>query len=255
MGYTLPMKALVVGNWKMNPATFREAKLLFEATKKAADTAKGVSIVVAPPSIYMRELSKGYRGRIAFAVQNANAETTGAHTGEISFAMAKDAHATYGIIGHAERRSAGETNEDTKLKVKTALAEGLTPILCVGETARGTSGAHFAFVRDQLRIGLSDVSTPSLKKVIIAYEPVWAIGAASAMSPRDMHEMSIFIRKCIFEVHGESAHSVRVLYGGSIDATNAPAMLAEGDVHGLLVGRASADASHVRDLLQAIGDA
>lgn len=246
------MKALIVGNWKMNPPTFREAKLLFEATKKAADGAKGVSVVVAPPSIYMRELSKGYRGKIAFAVQHANAETSGAHTGEVSFAMAKDAKATYGIIGHAERRAMGETNDDTKLKVKTAFAEGLTPILCVGETSRTTSGTHFAFVRDQLRVGLSDISTGNLKKIIIAYEPVWAIGASSAMGPRDMHEMAIFIRKCVFELHGEAAHMIRVLYGGSIDATNAPAMLSEGDVHGLLVGRASADAAHIRDLLQAI---
>ena len=255
MGYTLAMKALVVGNWKMNPPTFREAKLLFEATKKAADGAKGVSVVVAPPSIYIRELSKGYRGKIAFAVQNANAGMEGAHTGEISFAMAKDAHVEYGIVGHAERRAMGETNEDTKLKVKTALAVGITPILCVGETSRTQSGAHFQFVREQLRLGLSEVTAPSLKRVVIAYEPVWAIGASTAMSPRDMHEMSIFIRKSVVESHGEAAHALKILYGGSIDSTNAPTMLKEGDVHGLLVGRASADASHVRALLQAIGEA
>lgn len=253
--YTLPMKALIVGNWKMNPATYKDAKLLFDATKKAAESAKGATVVVAPPSLYLRELSKGYRGKIAFAVQNASAETTGAHTGEISFAMAKDARVEFGIIGHAERRAAGETNEDTKLKVKMALSEGLTPILCVGEHSRGTSGTHFAFVRDQLRTGLMDVEPANLKKVIIAYEPVWAIGAASAMSPRDMHEMSIFIRKCIFELHGEAAHAVRILYGGSIDATNAPAMLTEGDVSGLLVGRASTDTTHIKELLQAIGNA
>jgi triosephosphate isomerase len=128
----------------------------------------------------------------------------------------------------------------------------MAPILCVGEQSRGGGGDHFAFVREQLRAGLADVATTSLKKIIIAYEPVWAIGAAKPMSPRDMHEMSIFIRKSIVEIFGEAGMDIKILYGGSIDETNAPDMLQNGDVKGFLVGRASAEVRHIGNLLAAL---
>ncbi len=249
------MKALVVGNWKMNPATYREARSLFDATKKAADSAKSIQVVVAPPAVFLRDLSKGYRGKIAFAVQNASPATTGAHTGELSFAQAKDSRASYAIIGHAERRAMGETNEDMRMKVAAALVAGITPILCVGEVKRSGSGEHFNFVKEQLKTGLADVPQGSLKKVVIAYEPVWAIGAPKPMEPRDMHEMAIFIRKSIVESYGATGMDIRILYGGSIDDTNAATMLRDGDVRGFLVGRASAESAHVARLLGAIQNA
>ena len=189
------MKSLVIANWKMNPATAREAKKLFEATKKAIEVAKSVSLVVAPPSIYFRELRSGYKGkRIVFAAQNARAEAGGAFTGEMSVAQYKDAGASYVIVGHAERRAMGETNEDTGKKVSAALALKMTPVLCVGETKRGAGGEHFDFVRAQLRAGFAGVDAAQAARVAVAYEPIWAIGAQAAMSPRDMHEMAIFIR-------------------------------------------------------------
>lgn len=246
------MKSILVANWKMTPATYREAKQLFDATKKAADKAKNVQVIAAPPAIFMRELSRGYRGRIAFCLQNGHREPQGAHTGEISFTQARDAKATYVLVAHAERRAMGETNEEARAKVAAALKQELVPILCVGETSRTSTGEHFPFIREQLRIGLAEVPASALKKVIIAYEPVWAIGAVKPMTSRDMHEMSIFIRKTVVEFFGEPGMDIKILYGGSIDETTAPEMLTNGDVIGLLVGRASSDARKITNLLGAI---
>ncbi|MEK7133664.1 MAG: triose-phosphate isomerase [Patescibacteria group bacterium] len=250
------MKALIVANWKMNPATWRTAKRLFEATKEAADYAKSVTVVVAPPALYVRELRSLSRGkRITFALQNVHYGSTGAYTGEISCAQAKDAGILYAIIGHAERREMGETDDDTRKKVAAALAADITPILCVGETTRSANGEYFNTVKEQLRTGLADVAPAKLGRVIITYEPLWTIGADKAMSPRDMHEMAIFIRKTVVEMRGENGMSTKILYGGSVDESNAGEMLRRGDVHGLLVGRASEDGDKFMALMNAIHNA
>ena len=252
--YNTIVKTLVVANWKMNPVTFKESARLFEATKKAADISKDISIVVAPPVIYLRELRASYRGKkLSFGIQNAHYESKGSFTGEISMVEAKDAGATYVIFGHAERRAMGETNDDTRKKVAEALSLSLFPILCIGETARTIHDAeHYDFVKEQLKAGFADVPVAKIPRITIAYEPVWAIGAAEAMNPREMHEMAIFIRKMLVELYGVKGMAVKILYGGSIDATNAVDMLTNGDVGGLLVGRASADPEMLFGLIRAI---
>jgi len=247
------MKTLLVANWKMNPSTVKEAKKLLETTIKAASSSKNVSIVIAPPALYLLSLSRSYRGKlVSFGVQNAHFEATGSFTGEISMAQARDAGAEYAIIGHAERRALGESNEDTSKKVAAALAEGLVPILCVGEKARSREGEHLGFIKDQLRAGFTNVPSSKVGRIIIAYEPVWAIGAEEAMNPREMHEMAIFIRKTLVDLCGEKAMAIKILYGGSIDENNAVTMLRDGDVAGLLVGRASADREKLAGLVRAI---
>lgn len=250
------MKSLVVANWKMNPATAREAKKLFEATKKAAEGVRKSVIVVAPPAIFLRDLSRSYHGKqISFAVQNAHPEAGGAYTGEISLAQAKDARASYVLVGHAERREMGETDEAIRTKVAGALAIKMTPILCVGEKERGKGGGHFETVREQLRAGLGAVAPSNMNRVVITYEPLWAIGASNIMRPHDMHEMAIFIRKTVVDLCGKPGHSVKILYGGSIDDTNVTAMLRGGDVRGFLIGRACLNAVEFATLLQAIENA
>ena len=250
------MKAIVVANWKMNPATWREAKKLFEATRKAADKAKHITIVVCPPAIYLRDLKTHFKSkRIAFGLQNAHEEAIGAHTGEISIAQGKDAGAQYVIVGHAERRAQGETNEDTGRKVAAVLAETVVPVLCVGESERTHTGEHFALVKEQVRAGFTNVQAAKVKNVVVVYEPLWTIGKNVPMSPHEMHEMAIFIRKSIVEYKGETAMNVRILYGGSIDEQNAGVMLREAEISGLLVGRASEDPTKVAALLQAIENA
>ena len=246
------MKCMIVANWKMNPGSLKEAKKLFAHTK-AVSKVRGVSLVVAPPAIYLYELSKLNRGgRIALGVQHAHFDAIGPVTGDISMAQARDAKATYAIIGHAERRARGETNDDTRKKVMAAFAHQMTPILCVGETERTVSGDYFDVIREQVKVGLKDVPVPKLTKVIIAYEPVWAIGAPAPMSPRDMHEMAIFIRKQVVERYGDVGLDMQILYGGAVDSTNAPALLEFGDIKGFLVGRASADRDKVAALMQSL---
>jgi triosephosphate isomerase (TIM) len=244
-------KILVVANWKMNPSLLREAKKLLEAIKKAARKAKGVSVVVAPPAVFVRTLSKGERS-IAFAVQRASGEDGGAYTGEISMKQARDAGASFAIVGHSETRFVGETNDNIRKQVAATLAARMTPILCVGEKERSVSGDHFNVVAEQLRVGLTDVSATKLARVIIAYEPVWAIGGEQTMSPRDMHEMAIFIRKTMVESHGDAGHKVKILYGGSANEENAAPMIEEGDVSGLLVGHVSVDAPRFAALLSSL---
>ena len=144
------MRTLIVANWKMNPATQKEATKLFEATKKAAAVAKGVSVVVAPPSIFLRDIpaiSGG--GKIGLAAQNVHFENAGSYTGEISIPQVHDAKATFALVGHAERRAMGETNEEVGKKVAALLAAKMTPILCIGEQIRTPVGEHFLFVKEQ----------------------------------------------------------------------------------------------------------
>jgi triosephosphate isomerase len=248
------MRAIIACNWKTNPTTFKEAKKLFEATSKAANEQRSVSVVVAPPALYLRDLSRGYRGKISFASQGARAEDSGAFTSELSLAQMKDSRASFAIVGHAERRGKGETNEEVAAEVQRALALSLSPILCVGERARTADGAHYAFVKEQLRSAVVGLKPAQIKKCVVAYEPVWAIGAAKPMTPRDMHEMSIFIRKTLVEMLGAPAMDIRILYGGAIDVTTAPGMMKEGDVHGLLVGRASAETHSISQLIHTIGE-
>ncbi len=247
------MKSIVVANWKMNPVTMREAKKLFDATRKAAESAKNVSLIVAPPAIFLRELRARYKGkRIAFAVQSASAEGGGAYTGDTSLLQAKDTGAQYAIVGHSEQRAKGETNETAGKIVAAALVSGVTPILCVGERERSHNGEHFTVVKEQLRAAFANVEPGKVTKVLVAYEPVWAIGGEKAMSPRDMHEMTIFIRKTIVGLKGEAGMNIKILYGGATTESNALPMLKESGVQGFIVGHVSIDAVRFAILMSSI---
>lgn len=247
------MRTIVIANWKMNPASWKEAKRLFEETKKAAERARDVSLVVAPPAIFLRPLSAEYKGkRIAFALQSGRWEGGGAQTGEISMTQGKDVRASYVIVGHSESRARGETNDDTRRKVAGALALKLTPILCVGEQVRDQAGSHFTFVSEQLRAVFATLTPAQAARVIVAYEPVWAIGGEESMSPRDMHEMAIFIRKTIVNLLVQPNISIKIIYGGAATEENAAAMLQGGDVVGLLVGHVSVDPARFAALLSSV---
>jgi len=212
-------------------------------------------IIVAPPAIFLQKLTQGKMvSSFAFAIQHAHFETGGAFTGDISLPQAKDVGATYAIVGHAERRQAGETNDDVRKKVGACLSLGIVPIICIGEKERSTSGEHFGFIKEQLHSAYTNVQQGKVAHTIVAYEPVWAIGGNSAMQPQDMHEMSIFVRKCLSEMYAPKPLTTfpKVLYGGAIDETNALPMLQRGEVNGFLVGRASTDTAKVAALMKAI---
>jgi triosephosphate isomerase len=248
------MKSLVVANWKMNPGTWKEAKKLFEETKRMSALLK-VSVIVAPPAIFLRDIGGLRGGKIGLSAQNVHFEQSGSFTGEMSVGQAKDAKVHYSLVGHAERRAMGETDDDVRKKVGALLSLDVIPILCIGEHVRDDEGVHFTFVREQLLTALRDVPVQKIAKLIIAYEPVWAIGADEPMRPHDMHEMSIYIRKALVEKYGEAGHKPMILYGGAVDGGNVRAMLEHGGVKGFLVGRASIDAKRLAELLRAIKEA
>ncbi len=218
--------------------------MVCEVVKKAAARTKDVDTVIIPPAVYLAALGQIYATRsIQFGIQHIHREAAGGpHTGDISAAQAKDAGATHVLIGHAERRALGETDDDVRAKVAVALAVGLTPIICIGERERDQSGAYLEHIKLQLTTALADVKKTQAKHVVIAYEPVWAIGAKEPIRPEHMHEMTIFIRKMLWEMYAKAGRSVPVLYGGAIlSAPHAVAMAKESEVDGFLVGRMSVD--------------
>lgn len=239
-------KKIVIANWKMNPSTLAEAKKLFEGIKKTTSRVANVQTIVCPPFIYLTELSKNYSGnKIAFGGQNVFWESGGARTGEISPPMLKNVGAQFVIVGHSERRVQGEDFNIVHKKARAALKEGLRVILCIGERERDKEATYLSFIKEELESALSGISSKMLSHIIIAYEPIWAIGKAAkgAMEPQELHEMTIFIKKIITEKYGRQ-HTLKVpiIYGGSAEPGNVETLITKGMADGFLVGRASLDA-------------
>ncbi len=234
----------------MNPKTRADALALLAETKKGA-AKKKMTAIVAPPAVFLSDVVKK-KGSLRVAAQQVHAEEGGSHTGDIAAPQVKSVGAEYVIVGHAERRALGETNQDVGKKVAAALAAGLLPIICVGESARDAHGHYLEFVQTQLEEALRTVMKVKARHLLVAYEPVWAIGAAKPMSTHEMHEMTIFIRKFLFAKFGKPGMTIPVLYGGSIDGASARDMLLHGEVEGLLVGRASSDLTKLRELFAAL---
>jgi triosephosphate isomerase len=233
-------KKLVVGNWKMNPSTLEEASRLIKGIERKIP--KGVTAVACPPSVYLSSLTKrGKKSSLAFGVQNLFYESAGAFTGEISAKMAWSAGADYSIVGHSERRAAGESNDVVSKKIVASVKTGLMTILCIGEKERDVHGHYLSYLKAQILESIEGLSAAGVAKLIIAYEPVWAIGAQSkgAMEVRDLHETTLFIKKVLHEKFGKKALAIPLLYGGSVDPANASALITDGKVDGFLVGRDS----------------
>jgi triosephosphate isomerase len=239
------MQKYVVANWKMNPQRPAEAKKIFTGIKKGIAKVKGVEVAVCPPYPFLPELAKELKQtRVKLGVQDLFYKDKGAYTGEVSAEMVQGYKATYAILGHSERRALGETNEFVAQKVESAIVNGFTTILCVGERERADDGAYYQFVGDEVRAVVGRLKRKDLAKLIIAYEPVWAIGktADEAMQPGELFEMVLFIRKVLTETFGRApAGRVPILYGGSVKASNTETFITEGGVDGLLVGSASLD--------------
>ncbi len=236
---------IIAGNWKMYPQTLKEAKHILASLKKNTRSVKHAKIILCVPSLFLAPLItlKG-TSRIMIGGQDAHAENEGAHTGETSPSALLSLGATHVILGHSERRAGGETDAIVAAKVQAAIKKKLSVILCVGEKKRDESGAYFGEVSNQLRDSLLGFPKTEAKRLVIAYEPIWAIGAKAvrAAEPTDFHEMSILIRRHLAEYFGKKiAFSIPILYGGSADERNAEAFLKDGGADGLLVGRASLD--------------
>jgi len=245
-------KKIICANWKMNPLTLKEAEKLFNDVAKNVSSVRNTEIVVCAPFLYLEKLKKISRN-ITIGGQDAFSLDTGAFTGEVSALMLYNIGARYVILGHSERRAMGESNADINKKIKSALASGLRPILCVGESVRDIDHDYFNLIKIQLEENLSGISKNFLSKIIIAYEPIWAISTTPNRrdaSPDDSREMAIFIRKILFDKFGKEASQIRILYGGSVGEKSTDDFLKNGGVDGLLVGRASLDAKKFTEIVK-----
>lgn len=230
---------MVAGNWKMHN-TVKEAVTLALAIKQGSEGVKGGTVVIAPVYTALASVSEAVRGsHVKVAAQNVFYEEKGAYTGEVAPAMLLDVGCEYVIIGHSERRKYfHETDEGVNAKVKKALATGLKPIICVGETEEEREKGITEFVvGSQVRKGLYDVA--SLKDIVIAYEPVWAIGTGKNATPQEAQEVHAFIRGLLKKTYGDEAAAVLVLYGGSVTKDNISDLIGMEDIDGALVGGAS----------------
>jgi triosephosphate isomerase (TIM) len=249
------MQLLIVANWKMAPEKGTEAIKLAKATRVvAAKLAKKLSLVICAPSIYIPSLVSVSK-LLKIGGQSVAGIAEVAQTGLISAGMLKSAGAKYAIVGHSEERARGATNEAVRMQLVRVLEAGLNPILCVGEKNRDTQGWYLSEVKDQLESALSGMPRKAISKMVIAYEPVWAIGkdAVREATPVECHEMAIYIRKIITDMFGPNAvGAARILYGGSVDEKNAKRFIIEGTAQGLLVGRVSLDPKRFAALLSSV---
>jgi len=242
-------KKLVAGNWKMNTTRQTATTLVRELVAEIGQETR-LDIVVCPPFPYLLPVREVLAGsRIALGAQNVFPEAKGAFTGEVSPVMLTDCGCQWVIVGHSERRRVlGESNEFIRRKLIAAVQHGLQVILCIGETKEERqAGQTFAVVSAQLQESLPALSLAQLAAVVIAYEPVWAIGTGINATPEQAQEVHSYIRDWLARQCGsEISQTLRILYGGSVTPTNAPALLSQSDIDGVLVGGASLQA---RDFL------
>jgi len=233
-------KYKLVANWKMNPQATKSVQDYMRNFKKHARGVKNVTIVFCPPSIFISAVGKFCSGNTELGAQDVYFEKAGSFTGQISPKMLAGEGVQHVILGHSERRAMGETSELVAKKAASAISDRIQPIICLGEQTRDHSGKYLKHIENQIIESLAGIPKTKLKDVVIAYEPIWAIGAAEAMSSHEMHQMVLYIKKIITKKYTRAiAGSIPVLYGGSVTADNARDMIENGVVDGLLVGRAS----------------
>jgi triosephosphate isomerase len=238
-------KALIAGNWKMHTTVVDGCQLAVDISSACTDVTDR-EVLLAPPYTVMSEVAHILKGsRIIVGSQNVCWEEKGAFTGEISPVMVKDAGGSAAIVGHSERRQIfGETDELINKRLKGGLSFGLMMILCVGETLEEReAGRAFAVLEEQIKNGLADVTAVDMDKVVIAYEPVWAIGTGKTASNEQAQEAHAFIRGVLEQIYEKNvAEQTRILYGGSVKPTNVDELMAQADIDGALVGGAALDA-------------
>jgi triosephosphate isomerase len=235
---------VIAGNWKMN-GLLKEARDLARGIRTKLDGLKGPEVVLCPPYLAIPAVRDILAGSpIRLGAQDVFWKPKGAFTGEVSPAMLVDAGCTHVVIGHSERREMGETDKMVNDKVRAALEAGLTPILCVGERLEEREkGVTFGVIERQITQGLAGFEPDRVSRIIVAYEPVWAIGTGKTATPAQAQEVHAFIRKLVVQGSGApTADALRILYGGSVKADNIKELMAQKDLDGALVGGASLDA-------------
>ena len=244
-------KPIIAGNWKMNNTNSQAVKLV-ENIKKIS-LSKDVEALVCVPFTALQDVKKALEGTdIKVGAQNMHWEESGAFTGEISALMLKEMGVDYCIIGHSERRQYfNETDETVNNKLKAALAHGLLPIICVGETLeQRENGEAKEVVKNQILKGFSDISNEDIKDIVLAYEPIWAIGTGKTASSDDANDMCAFVRETIGQIYGDNEKQIiRIQYGGSVNPNNVVELMGKTDIDGALVGGASLKADDFTKLV------
>lgn len=249
------MQPLVVGNWKMNGTIEETLRRIYELKQKLGDSSS-VDVIIAPPftALYSAWVVLQETSTIKLAAQNLHWETEGPYTGEVSGLFLKDIGCSHVIVGHSERRQYfGETDETVNRKIRTALGNELTPIFCLGETTQQQkAGKTEAVLEAQLRKGLEGLYAAELKDLVIAYEPVWAIGTGQNATPVEIEQAHRFIRHFLMKGYdAPTANRIRLLYGGSVTPDNAASLFQVKNVDGLLVGGASLAVDKFLKIIQA----
>lgn len=240
----------------MNPRTAKEAEKLFSTVAKNISRVKKTEVVICPPYVYLEKLKStmGRFKKISLGAQDAFWGDVGAYTGEVSSEMLYNLRVKYVILGHSERRALGEKNGEINKKLKSALSSGLIPVLCVGEKERDAGHGYFNVVKAQIKECLIGVNKNSISKLIVAYEPVWAISSTTLRrdtTPPESREMAIFIRKVLSDISSpEIANKTRVIYGGSVTERDAEDFMRNGGVDGVLVGSASLDVKKFTEIIK-----
>lgn len=243
---------ILIANWKQNPLTEKEAKTLFLQTAKVL-AANKKKVIICPPVLFIKELASHKGPYIKLGLQNTSIDSVGAYTGQVSFAQAKIYKILYSLVGHSESRLAGDTDEIIAKKILHTVTTGGTPILCVGEKARDESHQYFETIQYQIETAISLLSKTQIESIMIAYEPVWAIGknAQREATPEEFYEIKIFIKKLLTEKY-KLKTIPPILYGGSVTPKNSSLFLVEGQADGLLVGRASLDIKEFETIIKKI---
>lgn len=254
-------KYLMAGNWKMNKTISEAIVLTQQLCNQYNRKWDNVDIVVCPPAIDIKSVYTVIdfdKTNIAIGAQNVHWEESGAFTGEISIPMIKEAGCEYCIVGHSERREMfNETDTTVNQKVKALIEAGIAPIVCVGESlSMRDSGDYGAFIVAQVRAALAGLDESDMKSVVVAYEPIWAIGTGRTATPEQAEEVCGAIRATLKDMFGEGvAESCRVLYGGSMNVGNVESLLAQPDIDGGLIGGASLQADSFRLLIESAHEA
>lgn len=248
-------KPIIAGNWKMNK-TLSEAIAFVEEVKNNIPSTDKVDAAICAPALFLAPMVEAAKGsNLKLGAQNMYDKDSGAYTGEISPVMVADLGVTYVILGHSERREYfGESDAFINSKTKKAFEHGLTPIVCVGETLEEREGGKFEeVIKTQVEGGLADLSADQVKQLVIAYEPVWAIGTGKSADEADAQSSCKYVRDVVKGLYGEDvAAAVRIQYGGSVKPENIKEYMAQEDIDGALVGGASLEAASFLKLLEAI---
>ena len=246
-------KKIVAGNWKMNTTVAEGLALAKGIVEKVEEVPADVTLVVAPPFTHLTSVAQVLAGTpIQLSAQNCADEPKGAFTGEISIPMLKEVGVSWVILGHSERREYnGETSEKCNEKIKALLAANMTPVYCCGESLETyEKGETNAFVKKQIEAGFAGLNAEEAKKVVVAYEPIWAIGTGKSATKETAEATVGFVRATLREMFGEAAEEIRILYGGSVKPNNIAEYMEEPDIDGALVGGASLEPDSFRALIE-----